>query len=302
MSHVVSPMAEKLIDREFPLLNNGYIKLVDYLGNDERVIQAATMSYGSDAVDTHEKQVRLINDMVKKGHTSPFEQVVMTIIVKMPILAARQWVRHRTARMNEQSARYADVARKDLYVPSEENLKTRLNTTGLERVTDLMSQSGEHYEDVLNGVVSDFQTLIMNSNEVAFNMYEKLKEFGIVRELARDVLPVGMYTTFMWQIDFNNLMHFLDLREDEHAQYEIRVFAHALHDIARCIAPNTIDAFDEYIRDGARISKSEIAEIAALIPDTPENKKLKARFNSLVVRNAKREHMYDDPSMERITF
>lgn len=257
MAHLTTPEGESLLDKEIRVLDNGFVKLLDYMGTDERVLHAARMSYGQPAVDTPEKRTNLINQMVENGHTSPFEQVVLTFEVKMPIFVARQWIRHRTARVNEESMRYKDFDPiNNLYVPKAIDVVCRF---------DKEVGADTNLSELANSVIEEIDA----NNDGCIEQYISLrKNAKCSKELARVTLPLSMYTTFVWQIDLHNLMHFLHLRMGSHAQLEIRAYATELYKITRAICPISMQAFTSSDLKGCRLNDCEISYILSILQDT----------------------------------
>lgn len=253
MARIVVPEAEAILDREFPVLNRGFVRLVDYLGGDSRIVAAARVSYGP-GTKTVREDTALIHYLMRNLHTSPFEQVILTFHAKMPIFVARQWVRHRTARLNETSARYS-VMPDEFYLPSVEQIhkQSRRNKQG--RTTeDLPRETQERVLEILK-----------RDQASAYASYEDLLRDDIARELARINLPLSMYTQWYWQIDLHNLFHFLKLRLDKHAQFEIRQYAEAMAQMAKAVAPVAYDAFEEHVLYVARISRSTKERLMQLL-------------------------------------
>lgn len=245
MARIVVPEAEALLDQEIPVLDKGFVRLVDYLGGDERIVQAARVSYGS-GTKSYRQDRGLINYLIRNWHTSPFEQVQLTFHTKMPIFVARQWVRHRTARLNEISGRYS-VMKDEFYVPSGENIRPQSEDNKQGRSEDRFSAEDE---------ASIIESFVSGQKE-AYSSYEGLLSKNLARELARNNLPLSLYTEWYWQIDLHNLFHFLRLRMDPHAQYEIRVYAEAMAKCARAVAPMAFEAFEEHILGSITFSKAE---------------------------------------------
>ncbi len=246
MARILVPAAEELLDKEIAVLDHGFVRLVDYMGGDARIVQAARVSYG-DGTKTVREDGALIDYLLRNRHTSPFEQVIFTFHVKMPIFVARQWIRHRTARLNEISGRYS-VMRDEFYVPNQEEVRkqSRRNRQG--------GDAAEVPAELRERVIS----VLTSGQERIYGEYEELLEDDVARELARINLPLSLYTEMYWQIDLNNLFHFLRLRMDWHAQYEIRVYGDAMARIAKAVCPLAYDAFEEHILHGRNFAKSEI--------------------------------------------
>lgn len=253
MAHIVVEEAEALLDRELPVLDKGFVRLVDYLGGDQRVVQAARVSYGAGTKSVRQDRA-LIHYLLSHDHTSPFEQVQLTFHVKMPIFVARQWVRHRTARLNEISGRYS-VMRDEFYLPEASTLRTQSKD-------NKQARSGEPLpadvaEAILRQMEEDQRTLYAH--------YEGMLAQGLAREVARCNLPLSLYTEWYWQIDLHNLFHFLRLRLDEHAQYEIRCYAQRMAECARAVAPMSWEAFEEHHLMAVRFGRAELEALGRVM-------------------------------------
>ncbi|MBI1784626.1 FAD-dependent thymidylate synthase [Candidatus Sumerlaeota bacterium] len=257
MAHVVVPEAEALLDVEIKVLDKGFVRMVDYLGGDQRIVQSARVSYGAGTKTVREDK-GLINYLMRHRHTSPFEQVVLTFHTKMPIFVARQWVRHRTARLNEISGRYS-VMKDEFYVPAPDAIH-RQSTT---------NRQGRDEEAVPPELCQKVIDLIARDQSVNYANYEEMLKDDIARELARINLPLSLYTEWYWQIDLHNLFHFIKLRADAHAQYEIRVYAEALAKCARAVAPYAYEAFEDNIMNGMLFSKPELDAIKVMLKGGP---------------------------------
>lgn len=253
MARELSSDAEELLDKEFKVLNAGFVRLVDYLGGDKRVVQAARVSYG-DGTKTLREDAGLISYLMKNEHTSPFEQVVLTFHIKTPIFVARQWVRHRTARLNEISGRYS-VLSDEFYVPEPSALRTQSKTNKQGR--DSENIPNESAERILNELAAD--------QAVLYSHYEGMVNNDLARELARINLPVSLYTQFYWQIDLHNLFRFLRLRLDSHAQFEIQEFARAIALCTKSVAPICYAAFEEHWLHAVKFSSTEFIELRRML-------------------------------------
>ncbi|MDR0629854.1 MAG: FAD-dependent thymidylate synthase [Treponema sp.] len=249
MAHCIVPEAEAILDKEFPVLDKGFIRLIDYLGGDERVVQSARVSYGT-GTKGYREDGGLIDYLLRNHHTSPFEQVVLTFHVKLPVFVARQWVRHRTARLNEISGRYS-VMQEEFYVPIPEDVALQS--------TD--HKQGRGAEALDREIAQGICTAMAAAQKRTYTDYAGLIEQGIARELARINLPLSLYTEFYWQIDLHNLFHFLELRLSVHAQKEIRCYAGVLLKITKKVAPRSCMSFEQYVLDGVSFSREEFAEI-----------------------------------------
>jgi thymidylate synthase (FAD) len=269
MAHIVVPSAEAILDKPFPVLNKGFIRLVDYLGGDERIVQSARVSYGEGTKTVRENK-GLINYLMKNLHTSPFEQVILTFHAKMPIFVARQWIRHRTARLNEISGRYS-VMKDEFYLPEREDVRYQSTTNKQGR--------GEEVPPDLQGRVIE---LLKKDQISIYANYEEMIEDDIARELARINLPLSLYTEWYWQIDLHNLFHFLRLRMDHHAQKEIRVYGEVMATMAKAVAPMAFEAFEEHILHGVRFSRAEMTALRELLAgkENPLKGKALEEFNT----------------------
>jgi thymidylate synthase (FAD) len=258
------PALDAMIGVTIPLLDHGFVRLVDYMGDDQAIVQAARVSYGRGTKRAREDR-GLIRYLLRHRHTTPFEMCEIKVHVKLPIFVARQWIRHRTASVNEYSGRYSILDR-EFYTPapgllagqSSANRQGRGDAVSPERaahVLELLKKDAElayaHYEDMLGGAAETEKT----GEEVE----------GIARELARINLPVSFYTQWYWKIDLHNLLRFISLRADPHAQYEIRVYAEALADLTRRWVPDVHEAFVDYQLEGASLSRMEMAALKVLL-------------------------------------
>lgn len=252
MAHCIVEEAEKILDQSFPVLDKGFVRLVDYLGGDQRIVQSARVSYG-EGTKSYRQDKGLINYLMRNDHTSPFEQVVFTFHVKAPIFVARQWVRHRTARMNEISGRYS-VMRDEVYLPAEDSIALQSED----------NKQGRKAEPVDSATAEKVRTILSDNAKATFEAYHELLDMGIAREISRINLPLSVYTEFYWQIDLHNLFHFLQLRLDGHAQAEIRAYAQTMFDIARKVCPIACEAFENHRLHGQSFSAREVEAIRAL--------------------------------------
>lgn len=249
MAHCVVQEAEAILDTEFPVLDKGFVRLVDYLGGDERVVQAARVSYGA-GTKSYREDAGLIDYLLRNRHTSPFEQVILTFHVKLPIFVARQWIRHRTARLNEISGRYS-IMKDEFYVPAPEDVSPQ----------SVDNKQGRAPEALSVEAAERVRTILAQGQTAAFSAYSGLVDEGIARELARINLPLSLYTEWYWQIDLHNLFHFLELRLDSHAQKEIRDYAKVLLDIAKKVAPRCCESFERHFIGGVSFSSEEFEEL-----------------------------------------
>lgn len=257
MARTVVPEAEALIDKEIKVLDKGFVRLVDYMGGDERIVQSARVSYGAGTKSVRQDR-GLIHYLMRNDHTSPFEQVQLTFHAKMPIFVARQWVRHRTARLNEISGRYS-IMRDEFYVPEPEQMRGQ-------STDNKQARSDEKLPDP---VVEKMLREIEEDQKEIYSHYEGMIDDGLARELARMNLPLSLYTEWYWQMDLHNLFHFLRLRMDAHAQYEIRVYGEAMALCAKAVAPIAFEAFEEHSLFGVRFSRQECAAILEMLAGRP---------------------------------
>lgn len=253
MAHCIVPTAEKILDKEYKVLDKGFVRLVDYLGGDARIVQAARVSYG-DGTKSVREDAGLIDYLLRHQHTSPFEQVVLTFHIKMPIFVARQWVRHRTARLNEISGRYS-IMRDECYLPASEDIAFQS--------TD--NRQGRMSEPASLEVRTQIRNTLHAQQETAYREYSALIDTKLARELARINLPLSAYTEMYWQIDLHNLFHFLKLRCDSHAQKEIRDYAFVLLEICRNVAPLATKSFEKHSLTGVHLSGAELEAVRNLL-------------------------------------
>jgi thymidylate synthase (FAD) len=218
------------------VLDHGFVKLVDWMGGDAAVVQAARVSYG-DGTKTVREDKALINYLMKNRHTSPFEQIQFKFHVSAPLFVFRQWHRHRTWSYNEVSARYSEMP-DEFYIPEVSRITTQ-DTKNRQGSTDRPIKKAQ-----------EARALILAASTAAYGEYQKLLKMGVARETARAVLPVNLYSQMYASVSAHNLMGFLRLRLDPHAQYEIRCYAEAMLELARPVAPISFEAWAELDRDG----------------------------------------------------
>jgi thymidylate synthase (FAD) len=249
MAHCFTEEAEKILDKEFRVLDKGFVRLVDYCGSDERIVQAARVSYGG-GTKTYRQDADLIDYLLRNKHTSPFEQVGFTFHVKMPIFVARQWIRHRTARVNEISGRYS-VMKDDFYVPAPQDVSPQSKD----------NKQGRLSEPLPPAEAERVRRVLADGQKRAYGDYTGLVEGGLAKEIARVNLPLSLYTELYWQMDLHNLFHFIELRIHPHAQKEIRDYAQVLLDIAQAVAPRAVDSFRRHVLGAVTFSAEEMAEL-----------------------------------------
>ncbi len=234
---------------EVTVLDHGFVRLVDFMGGDDDIVAAARVSYGKGTKKTRQDR-GLIRYLMRHHHTTPFEMVEFKFHVKLPIFVARQWIRHRTANVNEYSGRYS-VMEDKFYVPPPEQVtgQSKSNRQGRDE-TELEPQTRE-----------DFLNFLKESNEQLYAQYQKALEGGVARELARINLPLSLYTEWYWKIDLHNLFHFLRLRLDEHAQWEIQQYAQAMAQMVKQVVPVAWEAFEDYQLNSQVFSAIELKAI-----------------------------------------
>lgn len=251
-----SPGAEKWLGIVQPVLNGGEIELIDYMSSEEQMVGIARISHGKVLPHTEpDKAQKLINYFMENRHTSPFEFIETTWRWRLPIFVARQVIRHRTANVNEQSARYSELSA-DMYIPEMDRIQGQ-------DTKNKQGSSGYLPENVRTNFLADLN-LIQRMSKM---FYSEFLENGIAKEIARVHLPVGIYTNWVWKMDLHNLFHFLGLRLDSHAQYEVRVYAEAMYKVLKDAYPMCCAAFEEYKFGARTFSKSEMETLKDLLQD-----------------------------------
>ena len=234
-------------------LDKGFVRLVDSMGGDDAIVQAARVSYGKGTSKVSQDR-GLIRYLMRHRHTTPFEMVEFKFHCKMPIFVARQWVRHRTANINEYSLRYSE-ARDEFYYPDPKHIQ-------LQSALNKQGRAGKIPKKLTDKVIQYFKEI----SERSFEMYQELNEAGLARELIRAILPVNLYTEWYWKNDLHNLLHFIILRSDSHAQYEIRVFSDAMAESVQKVAPFAWEAYQDYVVQGMRFSRIEQSLLEKQLP------------------------------------
>ncbi len=275
MARMSVPEADKILDQEFPVLDKGFVRLVDYMGGDERIVQSARVSYGA-GTKTYREDRGLINYLMRNGHTSPFEQVVLTFHVKMPLFVARQWIRHRTARINEISGRYS-VMDEEFYIPAGEHIALQSDDNKQGRSTEALDSKTQ----------MEIQGELAAQQKRAYQDYMGYIDQGLARELARINLPLSLYTQWYWQMDLHNLFHFLRLRMDEHAQLEIREYANQIFDLTKKVAPLACEAFEQHVLKAETFTADEINAMLAMLAG--KENPLKGRARELFEQKLKKK-------------
>ncbi len=261
---VTVPALEQILYQALPVLDHGFVRVIDYMGDDAAIVQAARVSYGRGTKKVRE-DAGLIRYLMRHRHTTPFEMCEIKYHVKLPVFVARQWIRHRTANVNEYSARYSILDR-EFYIPAPQHLaaQSTVNRQGrgdvleggeAERVLALLKEDAErnydHYVEMLNE--RDDGTVIDESKS------------GLARELARMNLTLNVYTQWYWKTDLHNLFHFLSLRADAHAQYEIRAYAEAMLETVKRWVPAAYEAFVDYRLGGFALSAKALEAVKKML-------------------------------------
>jgi thymidylate synthase (FAD) len=248
MSRPHSPALDAILGQPLPVLDHGFVRVVDYMGDDSAVVQAARVSYGGGTKSVRDDE-GLIRYLLRHQHTTPFEMAELKLHVKLPIFVARQWIRHRTASVNEYSARYS-VVEDEFYLPSGEAISQQSEANKQGRGEVLQGDAAHKVESTMSTVAKQ-----------AYDAYRGLlgtdtgkQDTGVARELARAVLPVSFYTQWYWKTDLHNLLRFLELRMDPHAQWEIRQYAFRIAGIVEQWVPATYKAFRDYRLDRLELS------------------------------------------------
>ena len=261
---VTSPELEKVLYEAIPVLDHGFIRVIDYMGDDSSIVQSARVSYGKGTkkVSTDEGLIRYL---MRHWHSTPFEMCEVKYHVKLPIFIARQWIRHRTANVNEYSARYS-ILDKEFYIPAKEQLSAQATNNRQGRGNLI---TGEQADEVLKILKDDAVRTYDNYEKMLNERFDGTiideKKSGLARELARMNLTLNSYTQWYWKTDLLNLMNFLFLRADSHAQYEIRVYAEKMLDTVKKWVPITHAAFLDYRVGAAHLSSKGLKIVKSMI-------------------------------------
>ena len=256
-----APELEAILYAPLGVLDHGFVRVVDYMGNDEAIVQAARVSYGRGTKSVR-NDAGLINYLMRHRHSTPFEMCEIKYHVKLPVFVARQWIRHRTANVNEYSARYSILDR-EFYIPAPEHLAAQSETNRQGRGDMLDGEEAAWVLETLKqdaGRAYEHYEAMLNEGEAA-----DAGRRGLARELARMNLPLNIYTQWYWKVDLHNLLHFLSLRADPHAQYEIRAYAEVMLDTVKRWVPLAHDAFVENRLDGAQLTAGQIAAVRRML-------------------------------------
>jgi len=261
-----SPFLDGILGLPHKVLDHGFVRVIDYMGDDAAVVQAARVSYGA-GTKTVSDDRGLIRYLMRKQHTSPLEMGEIKLHVKLPVFVARQWIRHRTANVNEYSARYS-ILEREFYVPKLEDIMQQSVTNKQGRAEGGLTEADRLY----------IQSQMQQSADRDFDLYDALTFDGqededvglnVARELARINLPLSTYTEWYWKVDLHNLLHFLSLRADPHAQKEIRDYADVMLKLVRQWVPNVYDAFMDYRMDARSFSGPEMAILRRALAANP---------------------------------
>ena len=282
---VTSPELEKILYEALPVLDHGFVRVVDYMGDDTSIVQSARVSYGKGTKKVSTDS-GLIKYLMRHRHSTPFEMCEIKYHVKLPIFVARQWIRHRTANVNEYSARYS-ILDKEFYLPAKENLAAQsknnrqgrgdlINDKQADDILKILKEDAEkNYNDYETMLNERYDGTIINENQK-----------GLARELARMNLTLNTYTQWYWKTDLLNLLNFLSLRADDHSQYEIRAYADVMIDSLKRWVPITYEAFMDYRIGGMELSSKGKSVISKMIKGENcdfENSKLSKReWNELM--------------------
>ncbi|MEK7526022.1 MAG: FAD-dependent thymidylate synthase [Patescibacteria group bacterium] len=295
-SRAYNPGAEKMLGEVIPVLDLGFVYLVDYMGNDQSIVQAARVSYGAGTKATSEDR-GLIRYLMRNRHTTPFEMGELKFHAKMPYFVAAQWVRHRTASINAESARYS-IMKEEFYVPdmSAISVQSKDNKQGRGELLPIEESEQLRYELQQRGLSAfEYYHHLLNQ-DMEGNVIDKNRQ-GIAKELARTVLPESTYTQWYWKIDLHNLFHFLGLRMDPHAQLEIRQYAEAISEIVKEAFPFAYEAFEDYVLESKIITGPEMDILANLFESKGMQmtiEEIAATADSVGLKNKReREEMID---------
>ena len=280
-----SPELEKILYEALPVLDHGFVRVVDYMGDDTSIVQSARVSYGKGTKKVSTDS-GLIKYLMRHRHSTPFEMCEIKYHVKLPIFVARQWIRHRTANVNEYSARYS-ILDKEFYLPTKENLAAQSKNNRQGR-GDLIN--GKQADDILKILKEDAEKSYNNYETILNERYDGTiineNQKGLARELARMNLTLNTYTQWYWKTDLLNLLNFLSLRADDHSQYEIRAYADVMIDSLKRWVPITYEAFMDYRIGGMELSSKGKSVISKMIKGEKcdfENSKLSKReWNELM--------------------
>lgn len=279
------PALEEVLYEPLPVLDHGFVRVIDYMGNDAAIVQAARVSYGRGTRKVLEDR-GLIRYLMRHWHSTPFEMCEIKYHVKLPIFVARQWIRHRTANVNEYSARYSILDR-EFYLPAREHLAAQSTSNRQGRADVLPPDQADRVLDLLReDAERNYRDYLWMLNEGTDDLPADEGRAGLARELARMNLSLNTYTQWYWKTDLHNLMHFLRLRADSHAQYEIRAYADAMLDTVKRWVPATFEAYEDYRSGGAHLSRGALDVVRRLLAgeavDQAETSLSKREWNELM--------------------
>ena len=268
----VAPGIEKILYEVFPALDHGFVRVVDYMGDDQAIVQAARVSYGKGTTRVSEDR-GLIRYLMRHRHSTPFEMCEIKLHVKLPMFIARQWIRHRTASINEYSARYS-VLDKEFYIPEEKDLAVQSKSNKQGRGDTLSAKDSEEALFLLKrDAEKSYETYEYLLNESQEGEVLDNNRDGLSRELARINLTLNTYTQWYWKTNLHNLMNFIFLRADSHAQYEIRVYADIIYKIMESWVPITAEAFKSYRSGSVELSAEAMDVIKLMLSGNKVNQK-----------------------------
>lgn len=260
---------EEILEQRIKVLDHGFIRVIDYMGDDASVVQAARVSYGRGTKQVSQDR-GLIRYLMRNKHMTPFEMCEIKFHIKLPIFIARQWIRHRTSSVNEYSARYS-ILSKEFYLPHKDILASQSKT----------NKQGRAQEKIPDELADDYLEIFKDNAEICYANYREMlneddkgntistEKMGIARELARINLSLNYYTEWYWKVNLRNLLHFLSLRADSHAQYEIREYANKILDIVKLWVPYSFEAFNDYVLNAAVLSQQGLHVIRKMIKGEP---------------------------------
>jgi len=279
------PGLEERLFELHPVLDHGFVRVVDYMGDDAAIVQAARVSYGKGTRSVSNDR-GLIRYLVRHRHTTPLEMCEIKLHVKLPIFVARQWIRHRTANVNEISGRYSILDR-EFYLPDPEQVKAQSATNRQGRGEVLTPEQAEHVRSLLRrDALQTFETYDALLNDAGEGEPRDAGQPQLARELARTNLTLGTYTQWYWKIDLHNLLHFVGLRADAHAQYEIRVYADVIADLVAAWVPLAWEAFVDYRQQAHAFSREEMEVLRQIVKGGDPDVLLPATTLSLRERGA----------------
>ncbi|MCH7782375.1 FAD-dependent thymidylate synthase [candidate division KSB1 bacterium] len=252
----ITKEVDKILGKQFDVLDRGFVVLVDVMGNDDSIVQAARVSYGKGTKSVNADR-GLIRYLMRHRHTTPFEMVEFKFHVKLPIFVARQWIRHRTANVNEYSARYS-ILEDEFYIPEVQALAKQSQSNKQGRESGVPKKEAEKVRSlILENSDKTYELYQYLLNEEEYEKFDSSRS-KIARELSRIVIPTNVYTQWYWKIDLHNLFHFLSLRMDDHSQFEIREYANIMAEMVKAAVPFAYEAFEDYRLKAINLTRQEI--------------------------------------------